>query len=176
MPNHCESDLKISGNPKRLKAFKEFARSVKEEEGYGEDGKYHTQELDHEKFIPYPKKFRDMDKLRAEAEKAGAKWQDLPKDGFNSGGYEWCIQNWGTKWGIYDCQLMEESNSHLMYSFYSAWSPPLPVIQKMSEMFPELLFSLKYYECGAAYQGTFEVEEGEVITDEQQDYDGDRGG
>ena len=47
--------------------------------------------------------------------------------------YEWCVQNWGTKWNAYDCSPGDGS-----IEFHTAWSAPHPVIQKLSELYPEL--------------------------------------
>jgi len=43
----------------------------------------------------------------------------------------------------------------LEYSFECAWSPALPVILKMSEMFPKLKFDLSYEEEGRGFKGKF---------------------
>lgn len=53
--------------------------------------------------------------------------------------YEWCVAHWGTKWGAYSCCDTEDG-----FSFQTAWSAPLPVIQRLSELFPELELTLKY--------------------------------
>ena len=58
--------------------------------------------FDFNRFIAYPEEFRRIDEI-AEAwlkEHAGRPTtiRARPKDGFNSGGYEWCYANWGTKW------------------------------------------------------------------------------
>lgn len=177
MPNWCECDLEIRGNAKRLKEFIKFAKT-------------RGSVLNTNKFIPYPKKFADLDR---KAQKLGKKGKYI-KDGFNSGGYEWCIQNWGTKWGICHAELREASvdacafsgavheklqkgnTSRLEYGFDCAWSPPIPVILKMSEMFPELDFELRYFECGAAFQGLYRCRAGKVSDDREWKYFGDRGG
>lgn len=160
MPNWCECDLEIRGERNKLKEFVEFAKT--------ED-----RVLDHHKFIPYPKRFADLDKKSKEYEKKTGKHM---KDGFNSGGYEWCCKNWGTKWGICNAELRGVEDDRVEYGFESAWSPPIPVVLKMSVMFPELEFELRYFECGAAFNGLYQCKAGEVLTDEEGKYFGDRGG
>jgi hypothetical protein len=53
--------------------------------------------------------------------------------------YDWRIKNWGTKWGAYSQQL--DGNT---IKFQTAWSTPQPVIKKLSELFPNVLFSVEY--------------------------------
>jgi hypothetical protein len=168
VPNWCECDLRIEakdhknkGQIKELKAFVKHAKTGKNP-------------LDTEKFIPYPKRFTELDKKAREEAKKGKHM----KDGFNSGGYEWCNENWGTKWGICHAKEPEENYQwgELFYTFASAWSPPLPVVKKMSEMFKGLRFILTYFECGMAFNGIFICEDGKVIEDKTGAYFGNRGG
>jgi hypothetical protein len=100
------------------------------------------------------------------------------KDGYNRGGYEWCIENWGTKWGLYDIELVEDDsdNGRLEYTFQSAWSPPAPVIQAMSKRFPSLNFALEYFECGGGFMGSCEYEDGQEVSAGEAPYHGPRGG
>ncbi len=50
--------------------------------------------------------------------------------------YEWCVQNWGTKWNAYDCNAAPDANT---MTFLTAWSAPHPILQKLSEMYPDLV-------------------------------------
>lgn len=149
MPNHVENDLRVTGDKEELKRFKEFAK-----------GKYPWNEdkekelLSCNKFIPAP--------------------EDAIKD-YNKVGYNWCIENWGTKWGFYEVELQEEDDE-LFYTFSSAWSPAIPVIEKMGEMFPELTFDLRYYEGGMGFHGVLRIEKGRIVAEQQHEYVGDRGG
>ena len=61
-------------------------------------------------------------------------------------------------------------------TFETAWGPPLPVVKTASELFPDLVFSLRYFERGAAFNGCYRCEAGEVTFDESGPYFGDRGG
>ena len=119
MPNHCSQDLWVTGPTNTLKEFKEFAKETRVYNDGSEDLLLSTN-----KFIPYPQKFIDMDN---HAKIANLESSIYIKDGFNSGGYEWCIENWGTKWGIYDCTIVRENlsknNGAIKYKFNSAWSP-----------------------------------------------------
>jgi len=151
MPNWAENTLTVSGGKKQLKQFMKFAK--------GENG-----DLDFDKFIPYPERYKKLDEVarKAQAEidalpdderrmfyKLGG---ETPKDGYNSGGYEWCRNNWGTKWNAHQLN-METHGDAVVYYFDTAWNPPEPVIQAMSKRFTELEFSLDFREEGEGYEG-----------------------
>jgi hypothetical protein len=139
MPNYVYSTLALNGSSSDIKAF----RTKFEEEG----------KLDANKVIPYP---RDLDlldkksnghKLTKEEEKeltliALEGKYDINKDGYNQGGYNWNIDNWGTKWNFCDCRVEDEDKSgdNIVYDFSTAWSPITPIIIKMSEEFPNIVF------------------------------------
>jgi len=185
MPNYCENDLYVYGEPEKLKEFKEYAK--------GSGGW-----IDFNKFIPYPEKFKKQDdkanrwselKNKKDDELSGdekkekillsmeADERGYITDGYNSGGYEWCLKNWNTKWNACNVELNDNIEEGILtYYFDTAWTPPLPVIKKMSEMFPELKFELRYFECGAGFNGLFKCFGGKVIEDKMGDYFGDRGG
>jgi hypothetical protein len=168
MPNHCESDLSIVGDPLIIEdLLQKYKGDVP---------------LDANKIIPYPKRFLEADRLWNEAhercKKGEISWEEVCKikDGFNSGGYEWCVTNWGTKWGMYDFTELVRRPRSVFLSFQSAWSPPYPLIKKMSEDFPDLTFTMKYYEGGMQFKGTYKVKAGRVLVDESTSYQGTRGG
>jgi hypothetical protein len=100
--------------------------------------------------------------------------------GFNSGGYDWCIQNWGTKWNA--CNIVTnpvrtlKKSSRLDITFQTAWAPPTPIIMALAKLFPECKFTLKYYEMGAGYQGELQVQGDETLRESESTYRGHRGG
>lgn len=158
MPNHCETDMYIRGPQEKVD---EFAKWLEEIE---------PQERDICRvLLPYPEPFKTMDEearvfawdaqtdeatRKAALEVYQAKYGHT-KNGYNSGGYEWCKQNWGTKWGIYEVDFTPDAGKRgSLLSFRSAWSPPANrVFQALSEKFPDLTFEIEYFEGGAAYCG-----------------------
>ena len=48
--------------------------------------------------------------------------------------YDWCINNWGTKWNSYD----PDTDFPDGLSFSTAWSAPEPVIRALSERYPDV--------------------------------------
>jgi len=168
MPNHVSQDLWVTGPVEALEAFEQFAK---------EDVDGGTLLLSANKFIPYPEKY----KLADEASEAAMKNGDYSvASGFGSGGYHWCIINWGTKWGIYDCFLVSKTtrknSGTLKYNFNSAWSPAKTIIHAMGMRFPTLTFKLRYYEGGMCFKGLFVTSAGKIITDDSSEYRGRRGG
>ena len=73
-------------------------------------------------------------------------------------------EKWGTKWIGYDITIGESS-----IDFYTAWSPPLPVIKKLAELHKDFVFRLEYYETGIAFRGVYTVkwQGGEVLADDE---------
>jgi hypothetical protein len=112
MPNFCENELTISG-PDVARVLAAIA------DPSSDDPDEHI--LDFDQIVPYPQDLKDLDQRNAEYQaKFFAISKDDPgrdeklkaladeygvepgtpwlKDGYNSGGYEWTIQNWSTKW------------------------------------------------------------------------------
>ena len=158
MPNHCESTLRVTGDTKTIEDMLERY-----------NGKV---PIDANKIIPYPQEFAEADRKSEEAIERARKGEITfeeayqVKDGYNNGGYSWCVENWGTKWPLYDFSPIDRTSTGIQVGFQTAWEPPLPIINKMSEEFPELLFTLTYIEEGVGFSGVYEAQAGEVIRDE----------
>jgi hypothetical protein len=64
---------------------------------------------------------------------------------------DWLTQRvikWGTKWVGYDLNIGDSA-----IDFFTAWSPPIPVIMKLAELHKDISFRLEYYETGNAFRG-----------------------
>ena len=46
--------------------------------------------------------------------------------------YDWCINNWGTKWNAKNIILQQYSN-HILFEFDTAWAPPEPIYEHLKE-------------------------------------------
>ena len=59
--------------------------------------------------------------------------------------YHWHIDNWDTKWDVVSQYENEDGTVNLFNSkgyFLTAWSPPIAVVRKLQEMFPEFAISI----------------------------------
>lgn len=158
MPNHCENDLYISGPKEDVERLLALVGADKPDP-----------EFDFNAVLPYPASFKERDdEMRALQEQHGwAKGHDLfgakygagAKDGYNSGGYEWCCKTWGTKWNAYEVARRDYGGPCV--TFQTAWNPPVPVIAELHRLFPMLTLSLEYFELGVAFCGgvTFRPED-----------------
>lgn len=64
--------------------------------------------------------------------------------------YEWCIDNWGTKWNAMETRI--ESDDTI--SFQTAWNAPMPVMRRLSEMYPKTEIAIVYAdECDDGNSG-----------------------
>ena len=151
MPNWCECNLIIKGKGKELKKFQAFAKEGKSV-------------LSFNKFISYPEHFCKQDEQAKKIKKG------CIKDGFNSGGCEWRVQSWGTKWDLDDNVSVHLDDKSLIYQFDTAWSPPAPVVFAMSSKFPLLTFMLKYDEPGNRFKGKYKVKAGKVLQKQYTEY------
>lgn len=163
MPNWCSNDLTITGPEKTVQTIASLI-GLKEEKP----------EFDFNKVIAYPSKFRDQD---AVAEEARKNKDYTVKDGFNSGGHDWCVNHWGTKWNvgseIFNLSLEAKK---VKVSFDTAWSPPEPVVKALAAQFPDCKLKLAYYEAGMGFKGKLIVKGSEVLEYMNGEYRGNRGG
>jgi len=76
--------------------------------------------------------------------------------------YQWCITHWGTKWNAYNY-----GNEHIDYVvFDTAWNCPLTIIDKLSQMYPEVKFEISWADEDIGYNcGNLIVQNGKVLED-----------
>jgi len=67
--------------------------------------------------------------------------------------YDWRLDNWGTKWDIYETQCNRIDANTLSMTFYTAWSPPIPVFDKLTDMGYEI--NARYLDEGWMYVGEY---------------------
>ena len=137
MPNWVLNVLQINGDAEEAKRFVEQAKSE-------------NRDLDFNRFIEVPKElietkesfYPKSDPRHEERIKERAMLKE--KYGFE-GWYDWCVENWGTKWNACETEYMEpsESDKAPYYIFQTAWDSPIPVILEMSRQFPTLTFNLE---------------------------------
>ena len=71
-----------------------------------------------------------------------------------SGWYAWRVENWGTKWDIYESNCTRIDANTLAMNFYTAWSPPFPVYDKLTEM--GFNVEARYLDEGWMYIGIYD--------------------
>lgn len=77
--------------------------------------------------------------------------------------YDWRVMNWGTKWDNTEDVYTEISGDCLYYSFGSPWSPPQPVMRRLSELFPHIVVAHAWDEPGSDFGGFKLWHKGEVL-------------
>jgi hypothetical protein len=93
--------------------------------------------------------------------------------------YNFNNREWGTKWDVAVAEGDEYSNTSIQeaengenyvvhYNFETAWSMPVPAIQKLSSQYPNLLMTLSYEE-ETGWGGEMEFLRGEIISKSEYD-------
>ena len=91
----------------------------------------------------------------------------IPKDQ-DDNWYQWCTDNWGTKWDV-ECYEDLIEDDYVELSFDSAWAPPIAWLRIVAKRYPKLKFALKYDEPGMCFMGCSKGSNG-VIEDESIEY------
>ena len=142
MPNWCNNNMYISHPDKKMmkKALKAW-----------NSGKFLST------LVPEP----DYKTVKVKPTYDSSHITGKPKPEFvepDQAGWDWRVQNWGTKWDIgwedyQDKAELNGDNSMFVY-FDSAWSPPTDAYAKIIEMG----YSIKayYFECGMEFCGRWE--------------------
>ena len=130
MPNHITNNLTVKGSDKDVAEVMEI---LKDDEGG----------ITFDNFAPMP---------------AHLKGTNSPSDAPNW--YDWSIENWGTKWGAYDGQIVADD----MVTFLTAWSTPAAAIQKLSAKYPKVEIFVEYADEDFSYNiGSYIYKNGKVL-------------
>jgi hypothetical protein len=155
MPNWCENKLWLTHDSSALLDLAESA--FRDGEPFQKMMPCPAELFDRsdapESFYADPK--RVQDKAQKEAlnlEKHGSKdW------------YDWCVDNWGTKWDAADASVNDKDSNWLELHFNTAWGPPLGFYKHLEG----LGFKVRgmYYEPGVGFAGLFENGEDKCWSD-----------
>lgn len=124
-----------SRTDKGLKAYNEFIKQ------YSNGKEVDLTSISSEKEDAFFKSRDDIDKEEWELGKQA--FNNIQKYGVPTW-YEWSINNWGTKWN--SCGYVEGTDYSQCdkLQFQTAWSPALRVVQKLSQMYPDLKMTVQW--------------------------------
>lgn len=146
MPNWCQNHLVASGS---VEAIKEFLFWL-------DDGKNLLS-----KIIPIP-----LELANGSFPFTGSKEESaalIEKYGADNG-YDWTINNWGTKWDVIESDV-QDIGHQVGLTFQTAWAPPERAIALLAKMFSNLNFSLAYLEEGMCLAGRLQYDGGKLISE-----------
>jgi hypothetical protein len=103
--------------------------------------------------------------LRATADRWKANMEKYGVGGW----YDWSCQNWGTKWNAHEAEIWDNPDGSLHVAFDTAWSFPLPVMEKLVSEFPMLIFEGSAVEPGCEIYLGFDGRDGKLAVEDISD-------
>jgi hypothetical protein len=123
MPNWCNNNVRLTHeDPAKLEEIVQVIKKSEATNEYGETTHYGL----FEHIMPYP------DEINNE-------WD-----------WNWCVENWGTKWSA-DISYWEEGDSWLVLDFDTAYCPPKGIYEALVEQGYSV--NAAYMECGMDFWG-----------------------
>ena len=142
MPNWCDNRVEIYGdNPDQIKEVKKTLASKQTC-------------FDFNNIVPMPKELEGTTSPNPEPDSFEAK--RLRKQHGHDNWYDWCCDNWDTKWNSAGADLTSDSNNSIIeYEFQTAWGPPIKVIEALREQYPALNITAFYDDPGMEMAGYY---------------------
>jgi hypothetical protein len=146
MPNHCYNKVTISVGDADGQNLKVLVDSLKSEEN--------QTDFDFNAILPMPPELENVDWSEAE-EMNDIIRARYKKEHGSDNWYDWRVNNWGTKWNSYSCELVEQEDDYVVYTFDTAWGPPTGVIEALREQCPDFSISAFFDEPGMEEAGYY---------------------
>ena len=148
MPNWTTNYLDVLGDKEKVNAFSDLVYS----ENTHDDSADLPYSFDFFATVPCPKEYEDTQcggQLSDEQQELQA---ELTKKYGHPDWYSWNCANIGTKWNACDAHEVEQIDGGLRFSFNTAWSPPLPWLEKTAYKYPDLKFDLYFQNEGGGME------------------------
>jgi len=151
MPNWCDNEIEITGSSKSIDKLLELVidnatRKASQFEEPVIENHYSLLET----FLPVSDYF-------------------VTQEGYNRGGYEWCIETWGCKWPERNFEFVRVSEEQLDLRFDTPWSPPEKGYRFVSTIFPDLMFHHYFRDEGLCFLGIISYQNGIMVFDQELD-------
>ena len=151
MPNHCSNRVTISAHEGKEDQFNAVLKAFESERPFQS---LHPQP-------DWPNTPNDKGELSALKEHKNADGKvvfttrEFPDGTADERWYDWCYQNWGTKWDAYDREEgdIDEECGYAEFEFHTAWGPADGIYDKIAEDYPDVSVSWFYDEPGMECAG-----------------------
>ena len=88
--------------------------------------------------------------------------------------YDWCVNNWGTKWDIAEAYIGNDADEdEIDFSFETAWAPPVEAFRHWAEQDGRINYRLYYFEEGMGFVGEAQYESEGFYSDEYFSHEND---
>ena len=178
MPNWCYNELEVHGEVSELQRLVDATKTTYKDDETGETKE--TLGLNH--LFPCPQELSDTTSGWFSDEQEQKKLKEQQEANIKKYGhkdwYDWCHDNWGTKWGAcefewtsftYATGTVEADAEYIGAYFQSAWSPAEGLVKEVSKQFPTLVFSLVYTEESHAFAGCSVFRDGKLLAEEGEE-------
>ena len=165
MPNWCSNTTTVYGSVDDLTKFVEAVKCDERSDEVASDLGSFPEARIFDKLLPFPE--------NGHATTPSGACQVFAAEDETTGtidGYQWALDNWGTKWG--DCNTRYEvspqiagitSGTHVTFYYDTAWAPAKWT--QIAVMYPDLTFITKYEESGMGFCGAWAWTKGEDVYD-----------
>ena len=142
MPNWCSNSITIQGSTETIKTLWEDAQANWKNEDYGLLNA----------MVPMP------EALKGTTSPSPADGSQPTVDGYDNW-YDWCVDNWGTKWDVSDEGLEFTDNgdgtSSITGYMDTAWAPPIAAYNKFLDDMDGCSIEATYHEPGMDFLGEY---------------------
>tara|TARA_R110002051_G_scaffold158392_1_gene229740 strand:+ start:458 stop:1165 length:708 start_codon:yes stop_codon:yes gene_type:complete len=165
MPNWCSNTTTVYGSVDDLTKFVEAVKCDERSDEVASDLGSFPEARIFDRLLPFPE--------NGHATTPSGVGNVFAKDDETAGtidGYQWALDNWGTKWG--DCNTRYEvapqiagvtGGTHVTFYYDTAWAPANWT--QIAKMYPDLTFITKYEESGMGFCGAWAWTKGEDVYD-----------
>lgn len=103
--------------------------------------------------VPAPV-INDLRAVLADSDRGLLAWlRPMPADQHHRW-YDWCVQNWGTKWDITDPSEVDDTEEDsITICFDTAWAPPVEAFRHWAQQDGRVTCRLAYVEPGMGFVG-----------------------
>ena len=154
MPNWCDNVLTVMGPADKVDALMQAVHGTVDDRDLDGVG-LAVGPLSFNSILPIPEELAGTTAGSPKDENAA---ELKAKYGYENW-YEWRIANWGTKWDVGhdapDPEVYENRETKTaVYSFSTAWSPPLGVTAALAAQHPDVVIHLRFEEPGMDFAGS----------------------
>ena len=166
MPNWCSNTTTVYGSVDDLTKFVEAVKCDERSDEVASDLDGFPEARIFDRLLPFPENGHTTTPSGVATVFAKEDTSEGTIDG-----YQWALDNWGTKWGDchtrYEAELGEDyaehGNQHVTFYYDTAWGPA--DWTGIAKMYPNLTFITKYEEGGMCFAGAWAWKDGKCVFD-----------